>query len=71
MSSITGCYFNVVGFPVARFCAELDEDRLQAWIDAAPGAPPPLPDDSEPCDPLAPIISVECLDEDECGLPCD
>ncbi|KAL1510573.1 hypothetical protein AB1Y20_006874 [Prymnesium parvum] len=28
VSSITGCYFNVVGFPMHRFCTKLDLKRL-------------------------------------------
>ena len=70
---MVGDYFNVVGFPVSRFANELDTQRLAAWVDAAPeeeGAQDTGAED-EPCDPLAPIISEECLDVDECGLPSD
>ena len=33
-SGISGCYHNVVGFPMHRFCVELDCDRLRAWVDS-------------------------------------
>jgi len=79
VTKIDGDYQNVVGFPAARFCAELDRERLARWVDAAPTeeAPAPPAKDAagypveDPCDPLAVIISDECLDEDECGLPSD
>lgn len=71
VTGITGDYFNVVGFPVSRFCDELDMSRLNAWVDAAPKEEIPEVPDEDPCDPLAPIISEECMDEDECGLPSD
>mmetsp|Transcript_27123 Transcript_27123/g.82208 ORF Transcript_27123/g.82208 Transcript_27123/m.82208 type:complete len:176 (-) Transcript_27123:315-842(-) len=29
VTGIRGCYHNVVGFPIHRFCKELDMDRLQ------------------------------------------
>ena len=69
---IEGDYSNVVGFPAARFCYELETTRLAEWVEAAPApeAAPVLVDE-DPCDPLADIISDECLDEDECGLPSD
>jgi septum formation protein len=72
VTGIEGDYQNVVGFPMARFCKELDTERLAEWIDALPQSNedrPALADDL--CDPLAPIVSDECLDEDECGLPSD
>ena len=31
VSGINGCYWNVVGFPMHRFSATLDVDRLRAW----------------------------------------
>ena len=62
---------NVVGFPLSRFCKELETERLQEWINAAPAEEVAVVDDDDPCDPLAPIISLECVDEDECGLPSD
>ena len=33
-SGISGCYHNVVGFPMHRFCVELECDRLRAWVDS-------------------------------------
>ena len=72
MTGINGDYQNVVGFPACRFCKELDIGRIAAWVNAAPAPAQPAPVDSEdPCDPLAPIISLECIDEDECGMPSD
>ena len=32
VSGIEGCYWNVVGFPMHRFCVELDCERLQQWV---------------------------------------
>lgn len=32
VSGISGCYYNVMGFPMHRFCATLDCDRLEAWV---------------------------------------
>ena len=29
---IAGCYFNVMGFPMHRFCARLDCARLEKWV---------------------------------------
>ena len=56
---------------MSRFCKELETERLQEWINAAPAEEVAVVVDDDPCDPLAPIISPECLDEDECGLPSD
>jgi septum formation protein len=73
VTGIVGDYQNVVGFPVSRFCDELDTARLSAWIGSAAEEEeaPALEAEDDPCDPLAPVISEECLDEDECGLPSD
>ena len=69
VTKIVGDYQNVVGFPAARFCTELDRERIAAWVDAAPTeeAAPAAPATSE----AGEIISDACLDEDECGLPSD
>jgi septum formation protein len=32
VKGIVGCYHNVVGFPMHRFCMELDCERLQRWV---------------------------------------
>ena len=32
-SGITGCYWNAVGFPMHRFCVEVDCNRLQSHVD--------------------------------------
>jgi len=71
VSGVVGDYQNVVGFPLSRFCNELEVGRLSEWVDAAPPEELPPEIDDEPCDPLAPIISEECMEEDECGLPSD
>lgn len=34
VSGISGCYYNVVGFPLHRFAVELDCDRLRRFVDA-------------------------------------
>lgn len=71
VEGITGDYFNVVGFPVSRFSSEIEVSRLQEWVAAAPKEELPEAPEEEPCDPLAPIISDECMDDEECGLPSD
>jgi len=72
VTSIDGDYQNVVGFPASRFLHELEATRLAQWVEAAPADDEPaVVDDDDPCDPLAPIVSDECLDLDECGLPSD
>lgn len=40
---IRGCYLNVVGFPMHRFCATLDVAKLRAWLGTQPPTPPPSP----------------------------
>ena len=35
VTGISGCYYNVMGFPMHRFCAMLDCDRLEAWVERA------------------------------------
>ena len=32
VTGIQGCYFNVMGFPMHRFCARLDCARLEEWV---------------------------------------
>ena len=32
VTGISGCYFNVVGFPIHAFTARLDCDRLEQWV---------------------------------------
>lgn len=70
VSHINGDYLNVVGFPAAKFLAELDRDRLAEWIEAAP------PEEATDGAAVAAasgdtIVSDECEDMDECGLPSD
>jgi hypothetical protein len=62
----------VVGFPAARFLAELDRERLAEWVERAQ-PPEVVAEPADSADPIwmTPIISDECLDEDECGLPSD
>jgi len=71
VTGIVGDYQNVVGFPLSRFCRELDTDRLRTWID---GAPPeevsPIPASVAESDTIEPTPGNECEDE-ECGLPSD
>lgn len=75
VTGIVGDYHNVVGFPVARFCQELDTSRLSSWIDAAPREVPQPPagagdlDADSTADFL--IDEEACTDLDECGLPSD
>ena len=38
VTGIRGCYWNVVGFPMHRFCATLDCDRLREWTEQHGGA---------------------------------
>ena len=33
VTGINGCYYNVMGFPMHRFCAKLDCERLEAWVE--------------------------------------
>ena len=70
VSRIEGDYHTVVGFPASRFCSELDAQRLSAWVAAAARAEAPAPVSSAATE-EEPIVSDECLDEDECGLPSD
>lgn len=69
VTGIVGDYQNVVGFPAARFLQELDVARLSAWVEAPEerAAPPPSPPDDDD----EYIISDECGDDEECGLPSD
>mmetsp|Transcript_71301 Transcript_71301/g.195392 ORF Transcript_71301/g.195392 Transcript_71301/m.195392 type:complete len:265 (-) Transcript_71301:254-1048(-) len=74
VTAVQGDFHNAVGFPLARFCDEVDIDRLRGWIDAT--LPPEVPcmaaigstaeDDAS----FADIPGIECED-DECGLPSD
>ena len=70
VSRIEGDYQTVVGFPASRFCSELDTQRLSAWVAAAARAEAPAPVSIAATE-EAPVVSDECLDEDECGLPSD
>lgn len=70
VTKIEGDYQNVVGFPASRFFAELDCDRLGQWVRAqaesshAGTSDVVVVGENE-------IVSDECLDLDECGLPAD
>jgi len=72
VTKIEGDYQTVVGFPAARFLAELDRERLAEWVERAQ-PPEVVAEPADSADPIwmTPIISDECLDEDECGLPSD
>ena len=62
---------NVVGFPLSRFCRELDTQRLRDWVDGAPPEePPPVMPEQAASDTVPPTPGNECED-DECGLPSD
>ncbi len=76
VAGIVGDYSNVVGFPLHRFCSELDVGKLRAWVDSAAAVASdttadalerrPGPDGADT------VVNVaECADEDECGLPSD
>jgi len=72
VTRVEGDYQNVVGFPMAKFCEELDTSLLSKWIDAAPSeraaaAPTPV----VAVDDNYEINDEACADEDECGLPSD
>ena len=70
VSGISGDYLNVVGFPMSRFCSELDTNRLTTWIAAAVSnevaAPSSTADDGNLV-----VNELLCKDEDECGMPSD
>ena len=68
VTGVVGDYQNVVGFPLARFCDEVEADRLQAWVDAAP-AEKLGSGRTEKVDVI--YDDEECANEDECGLPSD
>jgi len=70
VSRIEGDYQNVVGFPASRFCSELDTQRLTAWVAAAASAEVAAPLSTAATEEGL-VVSDECLDEDECGLPSD
>jgi len=74
VTAVQGDYHNVVGFPLPRFCDEVDIDRLRGWIDATLPAEVPRVDATggaaEDDANFADIPGIECEDE-ECGLPSD
>lgn len=77
VTGIVGDYQNVVGFPLSRFCRELDTHRLREWIEGAPieKAPPETHAEAEahvlePGFGTEPIPGIVCED-DACGMPSD
>ena len=79
VTGIQGDYLNVVGFPMHRFCAELDVAHLAEWsrtqleIGAWESRANPNEDSGGPAeatDAVVAAVSSKCPD-DECGLPSD
>ena len=78
VTGIQGDYLNVVGFPMHRFCAELDVAHLAEWArgaDMPPEEPYANPSDGRGApadinDAVVAAVSLKCPDE-ECGLPSD
>jgi len=79
VTGIQGDYLNVVGFPMHRFCAELDVAHLAEWsrtqleIGAWESRAEPNEQSDEPAevtDAVVAAVSSKCPD-DECGLPSD
>lgn len=76
VTGIEGDPQNVQGFPVHRFCKELDSTRLRNWLQSDPllaaesqsnGADSAVDDSAA----LGKAASIECGSMDECGLPSD
>ena len=79
VTGIQGDYLNVVGFPMHRFCAELDVAHLAEWsrtqleIGAWESRANPNEHSGGPAeatDAVVAAVSSKCPD-DECGLPSD